>query len=490
MTKERALKWHRWNSTVLLLLVFSHGFGMVVTYSNKAIGWESGDANRQPGLAGFISFIGLVLQAMLVTRSCFGNGLKRRYNWKKLHAAVGIWTLAWAVIHHPPLIWGLLFSLIDAATDVMYQLYANYKATRRSAIYSAQEESFLNGDKVTSVEVKVLSSDHAFCYDSFSLSRLSPLQYVQVRFPAVSGAWKSISLSSRPIHIEDDQSGPFKGLPTTTFTIHIHSHEAVTQSWAYAAHQLVEARKLTSIQVLGPHGKPSLELRNYEHVILIGGGLGAASLVSVIEYYLDAKWGRQQPTGPSRTKLITLIWSAKDRRMFNLFCGEDRGAIRMALDVDHDGPTMNLNFVFRLFLHETHGNANPLRSTDKRNDISDLNAPSTSMPVDQLQERVDGKAQALGLGRIPLIHSGRPNLFQGRNVSDHVNVFDDLAAENEMGNRGLRGLSGRISNAAVVVCGPESMRTDVQRSIHNHNIVSGGGLTFHLHTEDWKTNAL
>eukprot|EP01060_Flectonema_neradi_P032581 TRINITY_DN5211_c0_g1_i2.p1 TRINITY_DN5211_c0_g1~~TRINITY_DN5211_c0_g1_i2.p1 ORF type:complete len:2203 (+),score=320.42 TRINITY_DN5211_c0_g1_i2:2921-9529(+) len=486
-TKERSLKWHRWNSIVLLLLVFSHGIGMVLTYSNDAIGWKSGDATRQPGLAGFVAFISLIIQALLVTRSCFSTNVKRRYNWGKLHAVVGIWTLTWAVIHHPPLIWGLLFSLIDAFTDVLYQVYANYKATRsgRSAIFSAQEEGYLNGDRVTCVEIKVLSSDHAFCHDSFALSHLAPLQHVQVRFPAVSSSMKPIAVSSRPIHIEDDESGPFRGLPTTTFTIHIHSHDVVTQSWAYAVQQLVEARKLSSVQVLGPYGKPSLELRNYEHVILIGGGLGAASLMSILEFYLDAKWGRQQPAGPSRTKLITLIWSAKDRRMFNLFCGEDRGAIRMALDVDHDGPTMNLNFVFRLFLHETQGGVNPLRSTDVVN--QSLTSPDATMPVDQLQEKVDLKAESLGLGRIPLIHAGRPNLFQGRMVSDHVNVFDDLAAENEMDNRGLRGLSGKISDAAVVVCGPKSMRTDVERSVHNHNLFSHSGLTFHLHSENWGT---
>eukprot|EP01061_Rhynchopus_euleeides_P007738 TRINITY_DN16805_c0_g1_i1.p2 TRINITY_DN16805_c0_g1~~TRINITY_DN16805_c0_g1_i1.p2 ORF type:complete len:340 (+),score=114.79 TRINITY_DN16805_c0_g1_i1:347-1366(+) len=338
---------------------------------------------------------------------------------------------------------------------------------------------------VCCVEVKIAVSNYSVCYDLFGIDRLQPMQYVLVSFPSVDAAWNwhPVAMSNRPVHIADDQMEPLRGEPTTTFTFHILCDTKLRRSWATSVHTLVAAKQLGRIRVMGPFGRPSVDFRRYEHVILVGGGMGAAPLMSLLEYYLDPRWGQQVPVGVSRTKIITLVWAAKDRRMFDLFCGQQpTGTVRMALDVDNEKPTSNLNFVFRAYLHETGQGVNPLNDVEMQEDAT---REPGKYAVDQMQEIADAKARALGCQRVQILFKGRPNLFQGSTPNDYTNIFETLSVQNELGNPEVPGLSDSIRAAAVAVCGPPAMQSAVRKSVDKLNLLRRR-LKFHIHNETWE----
>ena len=421
---------------------------------------------------------------------------------EKVEVLAGLWALVWAHIHHFPLIYGTMFSLVLSSFDVCkwFWLWCNahggvscyppgccVDGSSRSAVASYQDEVYEGGVKVCAIEVKVAVS-HQFvcCADAMRIDFLRPLQYIYVSLPSVDknklwAAWHPVSISSRPIYVADDQYDPLKGVPTITFSIHVRADQRHRHSWSAEVHRLCEERKLGRIRVMGPLGRPSIDPRRYEHVVLVAGGAGAAPLMGLLEYYLDPVWGKQVPEGKSRTQVVTLVWAAKDRRMFDLFCAQQpAGAVRMALDVDNERPTSNLNFVFRTFLHETGTGVNPLTEIEMQQDLG--RAPG-GYAVDQLQESADAKAASLGCQRVQIVYKGRPNLW-GSGLSKYPNVFEHLSEQNERGNPEVPGLSGSILSCGVVVCGPESMRNEVRRSTDRLNWLNRK-LRFHVHTENW-----
>ena len=419
---------------------------------------------------------------------------------RRLELFCALWAFTWAHVHYWKLIYGTVFTLVLVFIEVMYWLYhwgiahggmgcappsCFQDGSTRSAVASYQEGTF--GDmQVCSVEVKIAVSNYSVFHDEFGIDRLSPLQYVLISFPAIDYSWHSVAMSSRPVHIADDQMEPLRGEPTTAFTFHIASHPHM-RTWSQKVHQHSESRQLGKIRVMGPYGSPCVDVRRYEHVVLIAGGLGAAPLMSMLEYYLDPRWGQQLPVGVSRTKVITLVWAAKDRRLFDLFCGQQpTGTIRMALDVDNEKPTSNLNFVFRAYLHETGGNL----LGNLTNAEVEMQPPQTEVPgqcdVDHMQSIADAKANTLGCQRVQILYQGRPNLFQGGgSASKHPDVFETLSVQNELGNPDIPGLNGQIRAAAVVVCGPKSMQIAVRKSVDKLNLLRRR-LRFHIHNETWE----
>ncbi|KAJ9472030.1 Ferric reduction oxidase 5 [Diplonema papillatum] len=493
ISKARAVRWHMWNSLVLLLLALVHGVGMIIKYNTDAFGWKSGETTRQPGLAGVFTFLGIAFNCYIalsptITLSASKMGWFKRKHYvafRRLHVVGGVWTFFWAHIHHPPLIYGTLFSLVLYAIDRLVRTFHWLLAINigRSAVFSYQEERFAEDRRVACIEVKVVTSDHTMCYDPFKIEAFGPLQHVLVHIPAVDKfTWHPLCVTNRAVHVEDDQYDPFRGEATTSFTVHVASNNSHLRNWSTKVQGLCEMKQLGSVSVMGPYGRPSIDVRSYEHLVLIGGGIGGAPLMSVLEYFLDGKWGKQAPLGPSRTRLITLIWAVKDRRFFDMFCGRSPpGALRMALDVDNDRPTTNTNFLFRMFLHETGRSHNPLADQLPGGAVD-----HHMCEVDQLQQVADAKSARFRCGHVQLVYKGRPNLFQADGASyNGPNYFDDIVHQNEIGNAGMPGLHGRLSSVGVVVCGPRSMTRSVRAAVDKHNFMRRNGLSLHLHAEVW-----
>eukprot|EP00755_Sulcionema_specki_P011158 Sspe_Gene.7405::Locus_2511_Transcript_1_1_Confidence_1.000_Length_9464::g.7405::m.7405 len=488
---QRAARWHKWNNMVLLLLVLVHGLGMILTYNTDALGWESGEATRQPGLAGFLTFAGLLFQAFITIAPCGGpwGWIRRQYyeHFVTLHQLGGVWVFVFAHLHHPPLIYATIVPIILFGLDRLCAIYQYLLAIKpgRSVVVSYDNITHPRESSIgiAAVEIKVLTADHTCWFDPFRLTRLQPLQHVLLSVANVGSGWHPVNISSRPVHTESDTLEPFKGKATTTFTLHIRSDATRPSSWSRRVYELCSSRRLGRVNVMGPYGRPSIDLRQYEHLLLIGGGAGGVPLMGILEFFLDSTWGKQVPAGPSRCRVITLVWAAKHRSMFNMFATKQPiGALRMALDVAQHEVTYNQNFQFRPFLHQTHQPVNPF-------DALTAGVPSEAdelQDIDELQDELDQKAQNEGMVPIRLVNDGRPNLFQrdGANLK-YPNVFDELRALNELRNPDTALEGRKVSSIGVVACGPHGMLCDVKRSIEKHNSILGG-LSFHLHVEKWE----
>lgn len=359
---------------------------------------EAGSGTRQPGLAGFLTFLSLLCSALLACPyDCDGDNADwvRRKHYEVfavLHTLAGAAALVFAHLHHPTLWHGTAFSLGLWGIALLVSLFLRvaYGGARRAAVAvhgdgavvydaagvprrergSPAVEEILSprgGVAVTAFEVKVRSSDHSICYDPFFLPRLDaigPLQHVMLCVPRVSDfQWHPLMITSRPLHSEADGGDPFRGEATTTFTLHVRSDEAKRKAWASQLAQLVRDaqahneqqreeeqpryRDIGPIRILGPHGRPRIDVRRYEHVLLVGGGAGGAPLMGVLDYLLDRQWGDPE-LGPSRCRVVTLVWAAQRAALFDAFArrggargdplGPRPGVLRVALDLDSAVP--------------------------------------------------------------------------------------------------------------------------------------------------------
>jgi len=425
----------------------------------------------------------------------------------------GCGALVFAHIHHPKLWHGTLFSMIVYGIDWLWYLlllmfygcdserarvskhsdgsWAVQEVVQPRAVYNEDGDHDLTS--VCAVEIKVRSSDHSLCYDPFFQPRVDstgPLQFISLKVPMVSPwEWHPFYMSSRPVYNESDPADG--GHATVTFTIHVRSNARSKSQWCSLFSELVRSRagNIGPIRVMGPYGRPRIDVRRYEHLVLVGQDIGGVPLMSVLDWLLDRRWG-DPDAGPSRCRVVTLVWSAQRREMFDSFAraGPVPGVLRLALDLDSAVPPgaaqppreerTNANFTLRAQLYEL-----------REGPGGDKNAPTG---IDHSVEGIDDlDLQARNKLGVKIVYPFSPTLWRSSGEDgiqrgpEHI-VFDWIHLQNEQGNPdpSLAGLNNqRISAVGVVCCGPRSMTKEVEMSVDKFN--EQGGMQFHLHNEVW-----
>ncbi len=178
---------------------------------------------------------------------------------------------------------------------------------------------------------------------------LRPGAYVFLNVPALSsGQWHPISLSAAGPHggTSAVAASPSVVDPNSTgyVTISLHVRALGEGTWTHALHQLAlqeEARAATSqqaiesgeagpqiieeeakgplnVQVDGPFGCLSIDLRRYRRLVLVAGGIGITPMTTTLAYVIHEK---TQPGGGCLpwVQHVTLVWAVREEETYAAF---------------------------------------------------------------------------------------------------------------------------------------------------------------------------
>lgn len=137
-----------------------------------------------------------------------------------------------------------------------------------------------------------------------------PGSYIYLYVPGVSPfEWHPFSLSSNPLN--------------DSFTLHISAQNTLL-SWTKKLKEKVEKSndpQSIFVRVEGPYGIPSIKYDDYSTLILVSGGIGVTTMMSMASYLT------QRITGLKKLKKVIFIWTLRDTEILSLF-KEDLESIR------------------------------------------------------------------------------------------------------------------------------------------------------------------
>eukprot|EP01038_Epipyxis_sp_PR26KG_P005894 gene5894-8133_t len=147
-----------------------------------------------------------------------------------------------------------------------------------------------------------------------------PGQYVFINIPMISEhAWHPFTISSIPINGQSVTSHHIKSMGESQWTGQLYS----------LAKRIESDKSITTnsidINIEGPYGKP-VNYNNYEHIILIAGGIGITPIGAIYKYLYELMI--YDLTNPSKKKelhnimSVHLIWTVRSMKEANIFLAE------------------------------------------------------------------------------------------------------------------------------------------------------------------------
>ena len=88
------------------------------------------------------------------------------------------------------------------------------------------------------------------------------------------------------------------------------------------------------LRVSEPCGAASMDLLNYERVLLVGGGVGVAPLVAALNYLRARSREPQELEGQAVQRRVTLVWAVRDVELLELLADELISCINTMSDLD------------------------------------------------------------------------------------------------------------------------------------------------------------
>ena len=296
---ERMVEMHRWASRATLVAGIVHA----IHHLYKAISTENVQFLLMwKQICGVASLCTMILMAILawdtIRRKCFEVFLYP-------HQFLALAAVILAMLHAPQLtnVYLLGVPTLWYLADQFFRIYLGCRPYTISRM-----ESIPGG--VTKLTIKRGSSESL----SSNMFKYEPGQYCWLMIPAISGLqYHPFSISSGP---ESEQSNSItfhiKNMGNGSFT-----HALNTKARAMAAD--LNSGLNNRVAVVGPYGSFGLNLKKYDILYLVAGGIGVTPMASTLEWILNLIDEKKidSDAGLPNLKKVVFVWSARGTEPFN-----------------------------------------------------------------------------------------------------------------------------------------------------------------------------
>ena len=379
---ERTVAYHKFAAVLAIFLGIWHGVSAYVGHNNK------------PGV-NLLYLTGWICEGSMLTLGAFSFSWIRRKHFEvfyKVHVPVAILAGLTGMMH------ASCISVLGPAVG----LWLLDVSIRMHYIQTVQHQvQFARANQLADGKVVRLSLPKCLEY--------SGGQYCFVCVPELSlFQWHPFSISSAPHE------------PQVTF------HVRALGDWTQKLCSLAAQEKELKVLIEGPYGAPMINIhtdKEYQHFLLISGGIGITPLQSICNSLLQQhKLGR-------KLKSIVFVWSVREQSMLEAFpasVGNNAFEKNFVPNLIQPASSSSVMFDTQYYLTNIHGVPNEHKGLLKQN---------------------------------PGLQFGRPNL---------PGLFNAAADRAFAGER-----------IAVLVCGPQGLVSEVRRLC----IVHGTNAVFDFHAE-------
>lgn len=419
---ERAVKFHRVLARYTLILLSLH---LAVSSDVYLFDFLSTNGLRVMtgwGFAAFATFCLVALSALDVIR-------RRLFEAFKLLHYLSLLGLVFTALHLPTAVFGIPYFVPLAYLTLPVLLYVVdvvLRLVRTNKTATLTELTQLPGG-ATRMQVSV----------SDKLAAHGPGSYYFVQLPSVS------SLEWHPYSVCAGPADPC----LLTFVV----KDVGSATWSHKVHELAgslasqsnqtRAVQETAIRVGGPYGCLSVDLEDYDRLLLVGGGVGVTPLTSTLAHI-----GRAVEQGKlKRLESVQLVWVVRSASTLSWF-------EEMLLEIQEAQVTTPVSRPLEA-LEIGQDGSRPAQADEERKDTGDEDSKVASGDGATFKVRLyvteakRGDVTESGLQ----YECGRPDL-------------DALVA------RAARPGAGGKKAAAVIACGPQGMLATLRNAAGRHDV--------------------